>query len=214
MRHYGTLIAAVVISPLAWILIAFGQDRSAQAFANANSNGAFDTADFLRPLVFLAAAGLLLGLIGTLRFSPLGAVFAGVVYAGSYLLLLIAPKGLMNFIGHNLSVAGHRADMSLPLRTGTALVLGAVLLVAVASVSRWRRWPRPVDATPNAFDDIAPLLPEYRSFGGTDPGPGLPDRDTERDLLAHPSGAGQLTAGAVGSHWAASLRSGQDDSRW
>src|SRR5258706_14818344 len=159
MRHYGTLIASVVISPLAWILVAFGQDRSAQAFANAKSNGAFDTADFLRPLLLMVAAGLLLGLIGTLRFSPLGAVFAGVLYAGSYALLFVAPKGLMDFLGHDLSVAGHRADMSTPLRTGTTLVLGAVLLVAVGSAARWRRWPRPADQEPRPAGDIAPPLP-------------------------------------------------------
>jgi hypothetical protein len=31
MRHVGTLIAAIISAPLAWILLAYGQDRSVQA---------------------------------------------------------------------------------------------------------------------------------------------------------------------------------------
>jgi hypothetical protein len=211
MRHYGTLIAAVVISPLAWILLAFGQDRSAQAFANAKSNGALDSAHFVGPVLFLAAAGLLLGLIGTLRFSPLGATFAGLMFAGSYALLLATPKGLMDFAGHDLSIAGHRADMSAPIRSGSAMVLGAALLVAVVSVARWRRWPRPEDA--KGAEDIAPLLPDYGPF---DSGPGRPERDTVPDLLGRDrAGAGDVTnSGATGSSWAASLRSGRSGSTW
>src|SRR5437764_14276814 len=84
MRHIGTLIAAMVIAPLVWLLLAFGQGRSAQAFAKAQSTGVYHGGDFLRPLQALAAAGRLLGLIATLRLSPLGAVVAGVAYASSY----------------------------------------------------------------------------------------------------------------------------------
>src|SRR6266516_2652260 len=80
MRHLGTLIAAVVIGPSAWILLAFGQDRSAQAFAHAQ-NTALHTGDFVRPVEYLAAAGLLLGLLATLRVSPLGSVLTGLGFA-------------------------------------------------------------------------------------------------------------------------------------
>jgi hypothetical protein len=144
MRHIGTLIAAIVIGPLAWILIAFGQDRSAAAFANAQSTGAFHTGDFVRPLIFLAAAGLILGLIATLRFSPLGAGLLGVVYVLSYVWLFIDAKGLLDLFKRDLKIGGETADPTMPVRTGTTLILGALLLVAVFSWSRWRRWPRPV----------------------------------------------------------------------
>jgi hypothetical protein len=143
MRHIGTLIAAIVIGPLAWILIAYGQDRTATAFANAQSKGAFHTGDFVRPLIFLAAAGVLLGLIATLRFSPLGAVVTGVVYVMSYVWLFVDAKGLLDLFKRDLSIGGQRADPTTPVRTGTTLLVGALLLVAVASVSRWRRWPAP-----------------------------------------------------------------------
>jgi hypothetical protein len=141
MRHVSTLIAAVFIAPLSWLLLAFGQDRSAQAFANAQHNGAFDTGDFVRPVVFLAGAGLLLGLLATLRFSPLGVVLTGAGYAASYLALLFDPDGVLRLFPEKLSVAGHSADPTTPLRTGTAMLLGALMLVATVSVSRWRRWP-------------------------------------------------------------------------
>jgi hypothetical protein len=148
MRHIGTLIAAIVIGPLAWILIAFGQDRSAAAFANVQkNNGAFHTGDFVRPLIFLLAAGLILGLIATLRFSPLGAGLTGVVYVLSYVWLFIDAKGLLNIFKHPLSIGGETADPTIPVRTGTTLLVGALLLVSVVSMARWRRWPRPGAAT-------------------------------------------------------------------
>lgn len=141
MRHIATLIAAAAIAPLAWILLALGQDRSIRVFADAQTTGTYHGGDFGRPFLVLAAAGLLFGLIATLRISPLGAVVAGAAYAFSYILLLFAPKRVMSF-RHDISVAGHHADPTTPIRTGTTLVLGVLLLVSVASVRRWKRWPR------------------------------------------------------------------------
>jgi hypothetical protein len=174
MRHVGAAIAAIVIAPLAWILLAFGQDRSAEAFAHAQSSGAFHTGDFVRPLQYLAAAGLLIGLIATLRFSPLGAVLAGVVYVSSYALLLVAPDRLLDTVGHRLSVAGRHTDPTTPIRTGTTLLLGTLLLVAVVSVGRWRRWPRPaVDDFEAETAQDGPVgadgLDLFRSSAGPEP---------------------------------------------
>jgi hypothetical protein len=154
MRHIGTLIAAIVIAPLAWLLLAYGQDRSVQAFATAARPGlGLTPADFVHPFEFLAAAGLLLGIIATLRFSPLGAVVTGLAYTLSYAVLLVAPQGLLDLLSHKLSIAGRHADLSTPVRTGTTLVLGALLLVAVFSVGRWRRWPRRGDGPPATGSD-------------------------------------------------------------
>jgi hypothetical protein len=146
MRHIATLIAAIFIGPLAWILIAFGQDRSTAAFARVQSTGAFHSGDFVRPLVYLAAAGVLVGLIATLRFSPLGAVLTGVVYVLSYVWLLVDPHWLLHLFRRDLSVFGQTADPTLPVRSGTTLIIGSLLVVSVLSAKRWRRWPRPVVA--------------------------------------------------------------------
>jgi hypothetical protein len=178
MRHLGTLLAALVIAPTAWILMALGQDGTAGALAG-TGDGGMRTGDFVRPLLFLAAAGLLLGVVATLRFSPLGAVVTGAVYASSYALLLIAPEGQLATMGHQISLAGQRADLSTPIRTGTALLVGGTMLVAGASVGRWRRWPRPdtVVAAP-------PPAPDFQL-------PPPPARPVEEE-----------------AHWVASLRSG------
>nr|MDT0660626.1 hypothetical protein [Micromonospora sp. DSM 115978] len=141
MRHLWTLIASVVIAPLAWLLLAFGQDRSTQAFRNAESTGAFDSADAVRPAVCLLAVGLLLGLMVSLRVSPLGAGLAGAAYSVSYLALLFNPEQVLDFFPDSVSLAGREADPTTPLRTGTALAIGVLMLVGVASAGRWRRWP-------------------------------------------------------------------------
>jgi hypothetical protein len=166
MRHIGTLIAAVIIGPLAWILIAFGQTRSAAAFTNERSSGAFHTGDFVRPLIFLAGAGLVLGLIATLRFSPLGAGLTGAVYVLSYVWLLIDAKGLLDLFKRDLKIGSERAVPTLPIQTGTTLILGALLLVSVASVHRWRRWPRPAAAA--AAEPPAGTPPTGPTPGGAD----------------------------------------------
>jgi hypothetical protein len=196
MRHTATLVAAVVIAPLAWILVAFGQDRTAQALDTADSSGVYRTGDFVAPLFFLAAAGILLGLIATLRFSPLGAVVTGLGYATSYILLLLAPESVLSMFTHRVSIAGRHADLSTPVRTGTTLLLGGVLLVAVVSVGRWRRWPRP--AEPDSGPAVEPTsfaLPRERPLGGDGLGLDPSGRDTEPALSArHWTGSPQTSA--------------------
>src|SRR5688572_23507375 len=124
MRHIRTLIAAIVIAPLAWVLLALGQERAADAFAGTSHGGALHADDFVRPLLLLAAAGLLLGVLGTLRFSPLGATVIGVVYASSYTMLLVAPSRVVDMFSDDVWVAGRHLDLAAPIRTGTTMVLG------------------------------------------------------------------------------------------
>jgi hypothetical protein len=173
VRHIGTLIAALVIAPVAWVLLAFGESRSLRAFANAADGGGLDAGDFRMPALVLAAAGLLFGLIGTLRFSPLGAVVAGALYVNSYAMLLIAPDDWLSAFDRTLTIAGHQADLATPIRGGTALVVGALLLVAVVSRSRWRRWPRAgaqveqAEPVPGAYaePEFAARYPTASRFG-------------------------------------------------
>ena len=170
VRHIGTLLAALAIAPVAWIMLAFGQSRSARAFSAAAERGGLHAADLRTPLLVLAAAGILFGLIGTLRFSPVGALVAGALYVSSYAMLLVAPDDWFSLFDRNLSIAGRQVDLAEPIRSGTTVLLGALLLVAVASVSRWRRRPRtaPVPAAPaetaefgpvNRYEDLRPPAP-------------------------------------------------------
>ncbi|MER7893095.1 hypothetical protein ABTX15_25065 [Micromonospora sp. NPDC094482] len=163
MRHVWTMITAIVVAPLAWLLLAYGQDRTLQAFATGESTGTLATAAFVWPAVCLAAAGLLLGLIATLRVSPLGAVLTGLAYTASYLALLVDPDAVLGLFPKSLSLAGRSVDPTMPLRTGGALLLGALLLVGIASVGRWRRWPAP--AVAEAEPDLEVTQPEDRPLG-------------------------------------------------
>lgn len=141
MRHLGTLIAAIVIAPAAWLLLAFGQGEAGKSFAKAQASGAWPAGDFLAPLLLLAGAGIVLGLIGTLRFSPLGAVVTGLAYTASFVALLFAGKAVNDLLNYTITISGHSADLRAPVGSGASLVIGALLLVSAASVKRWRRWP-------------------------------------------------------------------------
>ncbi len=148
MRHIWTLIAAIVIAPAAWLLIAFGQTQSATAFTKAAQSGTWTGSDFVWPLLFLAGAGILLGILGTLRFSPLGAVLTGLFYVASFLAVLVDGKDAYKLFNYKITILKHDALLPVPVANGTTLVLGSLLLVGVASVTRWRRAPVPGGAEP------------------------------------------------------------------
>jgi hypothetical protein len=154
MRHLWTLIAAIVIAPAAWLLIAFGQTQSAPAFQKALASGAWPAGDFVWPLVFLAGAGILLGLLGTLRFSPLGAVLTGLAYVASFVAVLVDGKDVYKLFKYNISLFKHEAPVAAPIASCMSLVLGSLLLVGVASVGRWRRWPAGPVAEPVPGEEL------------------------------------------------------------
>lgn len=149
MRHIRSLIVAIVVAPLAWLLLALGQAESAGAFPGIG--GALHPGDFVQPVAVLAGAGLLLGILGLLRLSPLGALVTGVVYTLSYTMLLVAPSQVVELAGRDLSVAGRHIDPVAPIRTGTTMLLGVILLVGAVSMRRWQRWPARADEAAEAM---------------------------------------------------------------
>ena len=54
MRHVGSLIAGMLIAPIAWLLIALGQQKSTETVAKWVERGAFDSADLTRSKVSIA----------------------------------------------------------------------------------------------------------------------------------------------------------------
>ena len=204
MRHLGTVFAAAVVGPLAWILLAVGQDRSTQTFASVQGGEAVDSHDFVRPALVLVAAGLLLGLIATLRFSPLGAVLAGTGYAASYLGLLMNPTRMVNLLDHKLTLGDHQINLAIPVQTGTTLLLGSLLLVGVLSIHRWRRWPG-AEETPAFHPEFS--MPRRRDLPvGAD---GLGSAARPDYPVTEPASA---TAGRP--EWIDSLRKGPNDPAW
>lgn len=191
MRHLGTLIAAIVLAPAAWLLIAFGQSQSVTAFTKAESSGAWPAGDFLLPLLLLAGAGLVLGLLTSLRISPLGAVVAGLVFVAGYVAVLFDGKDVNRLLNYSITIANHKADLRTPIASGATLILGALLLVGVVSVGRWRRWPAPAAAT---LDETTESLgePTKPDFWTSTPG-GTPTPA----VVASPSSTGSTNSFAA-----------------
>lgn len=155
MRHLWSLIAGVVAAPLAWLLLAAGQHRSQQTVDDWNEAGIFDTAELIVPGLFLLAAGVVLGLVGTLRWSPAGPLTAGVLLLAPAIAMFINPFWTLELVDEQWRLAGQDLAPRLPAENGTLLVLGALLLMAVFSAQRWRRWPA-ADAPAAEDADAAP----------------------------------------------------------
>jgi hypothetical protein len=156
MRHLLSLIAGVVAAPVAWALLAKGQDGAGDTIASWAAEHAFDTADLIVPGAYLAGTGILLGLIASLRLSPLGPLVAALGYLGLNAGLFIDPFTVRDAIP--TKILGQSIPLRTPLFNGTLLVVGALLLVAVFSAKRWRRWPSAVapEAATEPADTTAP----------------------------------------------------------
>lgn len=141
MRHLLSLIAGVVIAPLAWALVALGQTASAETMAKWAEAAEFNTSDLIPAAAYLVGAGLIVGLIATLRVSPLGALIAGLAYVGLNVGLFIDPFAVRDAVPDDLKIADEPIALRTPLLNGTLLVLGTLLVVAAFSAKRWRQWP-------------------------------------------------------------------------
>jgi hypothetical protein len=205
MRHLWSLLAGVVAAPLTWILITLGQDGSVRTITNWVDVGTFNTANLIEPAVYLAVAGILLGLVGTLRISPLGPLVAGLLLITPYAGLFADPFTVRDRVPTTWKVLGDPLPLRLPVENGTLFLIGVVLVMATFSVQRWRRWPRPagpvVDSPPVDHDpdrtDWPPLLTSRddaadnapMSLGYPDPAPPpapAPRRDGESPWSAPP----------------------------
>lgn len=149
MRHLWSLIAGVVIAPLVWGLLAVGQPQSSATIAAWEQRDTIYTGDLLKPAAFLAAAGILLGLIATLRFSPAGALVAGLVYLVPSVGLFADPAWVRDTLPDDFKFVGQTFQPRTPLDNGTLLLLGLLLVIAALSLQRWRRWPVAEPAEPD-----------------------------------------------------------------
>jgi hypothetical protein len=56
MRHVGSLIAGMLIAPIAWLLIALGQQKSTETVAEWVQQGAFDSVDLIAPAASVSSS--------------------------------------------------------------------------------------------------------------------------------------------------------------
>jgi hypothetical protein len=204
MRHLWSLLAGVLAAPLAWGLIAVGQARSQQTVTGWVDSRTFDTTNLIEPASYLAVAGILLGLIATLRISPLGPLVGGVLLSGVYAGMFVKPLDVRNAVPDTWELFNRHIPLRGPLDNGTLLLVGLLLLVAMFSGQRWRRWPTPAA---DLFPDDSTAGADTATMPTTEllyPGGALGTDDAGLD--APRSG----TAGS-GLHTDASTESGQGE---
>jgi hypothetical protein len=138
MRHLWSLLAGLVIAPLTWVLLAY-------------ANGGLFTAAMqderdrlIAPMIVIVVAGLLVGSIASLRFSPLGPLFGGLLLISVSVLQLAIPHDFNGALPELPTIKGlERAELIIPVSSGELLLVGVILIIGVFSAQRWRTWPRP-----------------------------------------------------------------------
>ncbi|MFI6821711.1 hypothetical protein ACIBJE_12270 [Micromonospora sp. NPDC050187] len=212
MRHLWSFLAGLVVAPVTWVLVALGQDGSGRTIDRWVELGTFNTANLIEPAVYLGVAGLLFGLVGMLRVSPLGPLVAGLLLVAPYVGMLVAPFDVRDRLPDGWKVFGDPLPLLLPVRNGTLFLIGVALLVAVFSGQRWRRWPRPaptpVPATGPGTEEPTFALTDFGNPTRSD------DRDTAPLSLGYPDETPteplpRRTAGA--SPWSQPPRAAQRD---
>lgn len=182
MRHFWSFLAGLVAAPLAWALISLGQEGSVTTITRWADAGTYNVANLLEPAVYLAVAGILLGLIGTLRFSPFGPLVAGLLLASPYVAMFVKPFGVRNRVPADWEIFGDPLSLRQPLENGTLFMIGLLLLMAMFSVQRWRRWP---------VDDEASMSDGGSGAGGgsgADAEKNSADRTIDWSVLRDPPG--------------------------
>ncbi|BCJ58491.1 hypothetical protein [Micromonospora endophytica] len=181
MRHLWSFLAGLVVVPVTWVLVTLGQDGSAGTVDRWVEIGTSNTANLIEPAVYLAVGGIVLGLLGTLRISPLGPLVAGLLLVTPYVGLFITPFQVRERIPDDWEFLGDPLPLRLPVENGTLFLIGVLLLMATFSGQRWRRWPRPVtEAAP-----AAPAPTEEPTLTDWSPTPAA-ERDTSPLSLGYP----------------------------
>jgi hypothetical protein len=188
MRHLWSFLAGLVVAPVTWVLITLGQDGSARTIGRWVEIGTYNTANLIEPAVYVAVAGILLGLLGTLRVSPLGPLVAGVLLVAPYVGMFVAPFSVRDRIPESWNVLGDPLPLRLPVENGTLFLIGALLLMATFSGQRWRRWPtRATAPAAERSDADVPLTDWPSTVAGTEPDSpsltlGYPNRSSAEPL--------------------------------
>lgn len=150
MRHVWSLIAGILITPLAWFLIAFGQGAMSRGQA---SDGVQD--DVILGGLLIIGVGLLLGLVSSLRTSPVGALVGGLIFVGAAAFALIRPIDALEVFSREVVLGDYKTNIADPLNHGTLAVAGGMLLIAVFSAARWRSGSRD-DTTAEPGSPVSP----------------------------------------------------------
>ncbi|MET0424774.1 MAG: hypothetical protein ABW046_12910, partial [Actinoplanes sp.] len=132
MRHFRSILYALVLAPVVWVLAGVGltgdlATRGRDDFAVETYTG----------LLLLLLAGTAYGILVFAPISPAGPALAGLVYLGVTLWALNSPTGYADVWPPGVSKESF--DLSRP-GYGVAALLAVPLLVTTLSVRRWQRY--------------------------------------------------------------------------
>ncbi|MET8230142.1 hypothetical protein ABZS77_05615 [Micromonospora sp. NPDC005298] len=188
MRHLWSFLAGLVVAPITWVLVTLGQDGSSRTVDRWVEIGTFNTANLIEPAVYLGVGGVLLGLLGTLRLSPLGPLVAGLLLVIPYVGMFVAPFEVRDAVPQDWKVFGDPLPLRLPVENGTLFLIGMLLLMATFSRQRWRQWPQPAATPVEAAVTTPSDGPRSDNFTLTDWPPAEPaDRDAAPLTLGYPA---------------------------
>jgi hypothetical protein len=118
----------VVIAPLVWVAIAVGQGATQEGVPHG----------LLVSGIVLVGVGLVAGLLASLRTSPLGAVFASILFLGASAFMYLDHSRGMDLFTTHWKVQNYPIDLASPLTSGMLAFAGGLMLMSVFSASRWR----------------------------------------------------------------------------
>jgi hypothetical protein len=144
MRHVLSLVMGVVFAPLVWFSVAVGQGATKEGVPHG----------LLVSGLVLVGVGLVAGLLASLRTSPLGAVFAGIVFLGASAFMYLDHSRAMDLFTTEWEIMRYPIDLATPLTTGVLAFAGGLLLMSVFSLARWRGRSSASDPDSDAWNPI------------------------------------------------------------
>ncbi|MEH1128621.1 hypothetical protein [Micromonospora sp. CPCC 206061] len=186
MRHVGSLLLALVLAPLAWVLTGIGLMKYSDVRVQFEAGL---RVELLLGLLALLAAGALYAVLVLARLSPIGPTLAGAGYLGAAVWYGVAPASFLDVFPYEVG----DVDVGLPIpAAGFSAVLAVPLLATLMSPRRWRRHDRPAatpaGAVPYPVPPGAPYGPPGSPYG---PPPGYP-------APPHPGAGVPVPAGGLG----------------
>ena len=194
MRHFRSILYALVLAPAVWVLVAVGLTHD----LTARGRDGF-AVESLTGLVLLLLGGAAYGILVFAPISPLGPVVAGVVFLGVGVWAIESPAGYAGVWPAGVVKEGF--DLSRP-GYGLAALLSVPLILTVLSVRRW-----------SGFEPVVlPIIGPVGRARGSAAAPGTPMAVMQTAVLRAPAVSQSLDSLLGGSRsdasWSAGSRSG------
>ena len=137
MRHVRSILYALVLAPVVWVLCGVGFTGDLIGRARDTSG----TIELLIGLLLLLLAGAAYAILIFAPISPAGPVLGGLAFLGIGLWALAAPSSYAGVWPPSVSKDGF--DLSLP-GYGLALLLAVPMFCTALSARRWAKYEPPV----------------------------------------------------------------------